>query len=273
MTGPIRWLLPLALLGAVGLGVWIWGPWRLRDWEHDLIIDWLSCEECDETARDSLVASVGERAVPLLSVFLEGLPDTEDQNLVRRVTAQWNDIQPEGIDSLEFIQHYVRAMEEGAQRRAAVLLSQLERWEVLDTALGEAVTRQYSDEMTAYLRFLLQERYLSDPTLRQNSIQGTVRAPNDEGIPGIQVTLGRCGLAPVPSSPPAPGTCWTVSSHVNTETNANGSYAFSGLAPGVYQVSVNPPPDFPYEFPPPYLIQLLPRDQAQDVELQVLLPR
>lgn len=264
---PLLTLVAITWIATLGALTWVWGVNRLSENEYDLIIDWLSCEECERAMVDSIVSQIGCRAVPVLEEFLYGLPEEVEKNVGRRVTAQWNELQPTGIDSVDFVQHYVSNMSRMAQLRAAVGLEALEAWSIIQMAHFEAEYLGFSPEVTSTLQYLVTERPSDVPSPFGSSVSGSLLdTMAGQGVPGVSVSVTHCGYAPPARTPPQAGECWTpgIWGQRNSVSNAGGEFSITGLKPGVYQLDVGMVEGFVISPSPPLLIRLLaPEDHLE----------
>lgn len=123
------------------------------------------------------------------------------------------------------------------------------------TNLGQNMTRQVGDSTAPTNGLAGLPRWLygaanvafDDPAhfthlFNNTEVRGTINTGGGSAAAGVTVTLRRCLISAGFTSPPTAGACTTYlpGSPVNTSTDANGDFSFSGLQEGVYEVTVNP---------------------------------
>lgn len=108
-----------------------------RENDAEVVMRWLTCEECTSGERSMVVDTLGDRAIPLLTEALIDLSDRYLENLSHQLRNEWSLLSQPTLDLPDYIDYYTRNARTSIQRRAAVALGDLGEVGVLQDALED----------------------------------------------------------------------------------------------------------------------------------------
>jgi hypothetical protein len=243
------------------------------------IAAWLWCDDCGDRQLDAVVR-LGQEAVGPLSQRLREIPAEDLQLLRRRSIAQWLSIRDTGVDSAAWLDRRMANYTAHFQRRAAVALARLQKWDTLQVALENSAARRYRGDVVQTLQYLVfneqPDSLLNDDGQIHAVLTGTMDTVPGP-IAGAPLRLRRCLVAMAVEDRPVSGTCDTYTAFAHTTpTNTGGQATFTGLLEGVYEIrvvedSLPPPLDTVNWRPTSRLVRLL-GTEARTTVAMVLAP-
>lgn len=126
--------------------------------EFDLLVTWLTCDDCLGQERQG-VAAMGDRVVPFLVEAFDSLPGGRREVQRQRYRQQYATLSSPTRSETEFVDHYLQALDETVRTRVALSLGDLEAWDELADLRDRAAARGYG----APVADLLTAMTLSEP--------------------------------------------------------------------------------------------------------------
>jgi hypothetical protein len=118
--------------------------------EFQLLLTWLTCDECLMQEREE-VAALGERVIPFLVEAFDSLPGGRRELQRERYRQLHATLTAPTRSPTDFVEHYLDAFDETVRTRIALSLGDLEAWNAIADLRARALAAGYGASVTDLL--------------------------------------------------------------------------------------------------------------------------
>lgn len=152
---------------------------------QEVVLRWLTCEECVDGELEAVVDSLGSSATPLLREALLETPQDYLDNVERALGAAWQRRTNPAIDSAEYVDRFAANYRAVLQGRAAEALGRLGEVQILEEAYRDRGALGYRRDVVAVIEEALAEAGGGEPGFEAPVVERIIVRPDS-----VDVTMG-----------------------------------------------------------------------------------